>query len=511
MRGRRSQEGELLPLNDNINRINRIAYKPTDSNSSTSESEMMEERVDEAERRQMQNEYEEPVMPPVMRDYALPVIETSPSCILLDEMSRNYELKNIHFNMLPYFHGAAGEDPLTFMREFYSIITTFPLQRLSEEQPRMRCFPYTMKDVAKQWLMTLPAASLCTWSAVYKKFMGKFYSHQKTAEIRNKIACFTQGDGESFHEAWDRYKLLLNHCPHHRYPLELQNQFFYDGLTLNCQATVDNAAGGAIAEKTMEETFQLFEKLGANSQQKSVRGRKPGVYELKTTPGMVQQMAELSRQNDSAFKDIYDILSKVNVNLPLLEMIQKMPAYAKFFKELNTRKRHYGHNERVMISETVSAVLQQKLPPKLKDPGSFNIDITVGNTKKERAMLDLGASINLMPYSVYVQLGLHDLKPTSMSLLLADRSTRHPRGIIEDILIQVDKLIIPADFVILDMDDERATERDLPILLGRPFMATARTIIDVQNGKLSMTVLDETVEFKVFDSLPYPVGSHDCF
>ncbi|KAL5856319.1 hypothetical protein ACOSQ3_003777 [Xanthoceras sorbifolium] len=259
----------------------------------------MEERVDEAERRQMQNEYEEPVMPPVMRDYALPVIETSPSCILLDEMSRNYELKNIHFNMLPYFHGAAGEDPLTFMREFYSIITTFPLQRLSEEQLRMRCFPYTMKDVAKQWLMTLPAASLCTWSAVYKKFMGKFYSHQKTAEIRNKIACFTQGDGESFHEAWDRYKLLLNHCPHHRYPLELQNQFFYDGLTLNCQATVDNAAGGAIAEKTMEETFQLFEKLGANSQQKSVRGRKPGVYELKTTPGMVQQMAELSRQVQS--------------------------------------------------------------------------------------------------------------------------------------------------------------------------------------------------------------------
>ncbi|KAL5854661.1 hypothetical protein ACOSQ4_004463 [Xanthoceras sorbifolium] len=133
----------------------------------------------------------------------------------------------------------------------------------------MQCFQYTMKDVAKQWLMTLPAGSLCTWSAVYKKFMGKFYSHQKTAEIRNKIACFTQAEGESFHEAWDRYKLLLNHCPHHRYPLELQNQFFYDGLTLNCQATVDNAAGGAIAENTMEETFQLFEKLGANSQQKS--------------------------------------------------------------------------------------------------------------------------------------------------------------------------------------------------------------------------------------------------
>ncbi|KAL5789432.1 hypothetical protein ACOSQ2_004320 [Xanthoceras sorbifolium] len=195
---------------------------------------MMEETVDEVDRIQMQNQHEVPTTPSVMRDYALPVIETSPSCILLDELSRNYELKNIHFNMLPFFHGAASEDPLKFMRE------------LSENQLRMRCFPYTMKDMAKQWLMTLPAGSLCTWLAVYKKFVGKFYSHQKTAEIRNKIACFIQSEGESFHEAWDRYKLLLNHCPHHRYPLELQNQFFYDRLTLNCQAIVDNAAGGAI-------------------------------------------------------------------------------------------------------------------------------------------------------------------------------------------------------------------------------------------------------------------------
>ncbi|KAL5756603.1 hypothetical protein ACOSQ2_021349 [Xanthoceras sorbifolium] len=176
-------------------------------------------------------------------------------------------------------------------------------------------------------------------------------------------------------------------------------------------------------------------------------------------------------------------------------MIQKMPTYAKFFKELITRKRQYGTDEKVMISEMMSAVLQQKLPLKLKDPGSFNIDIIVGNAKKERAMLDLRASINLMPYSIYMQRGLHDLKSTSMSLLLADRSTRYPKGIVEDILIQVDKLIIPTDFVVLDMDDERTTKNDLPIYLGRPFIATVQTIIDVQNGKLSMTGLGETIEF----------------
>ncbi|XP_019171341.1 PREDICTED: uncharacterized protein LOC109166897 [Ipomoea nil] len=181
-----------------------------------------------------------------------------------------------------------------------------------------------------------------------------------------------------------------------------------------------------------------------------------------------------------------------------------MPAYAKFLKELNTRKRKYEHNEKVFMSKTVSAVLQTDLPPKLEDPGSFIITITVGNSKKEKAMLDLGASINLMPYSVYLQLGRDKLKSTTMSLELADRSVRYPRGIVEDVLVQVDKLLIPADFVVLDVNNKCNHEQDMPILLGRPFMATAKTMIDVQNGKLTMTVLDETVEFFILKSMKLP-------
>ncbi|CAL9000991.1 unnamed protein product [Prunus brigantina] len=215
-------------------------------------------------------------------------------------------------------------------------------------------------------------------------------------------------------------------------------------------------------------------------------------------------------KRDKSFKEIFDILSKVNVNLPLLDVIRNMPAYGKFFKELNTYKRKYGPNEKVMVSENVSVVLQRKLPPKLKDPGSFSIDITIGGKLVEKAMLDLGASINLMPYSVYLQLGLGELKATTISLQLADRSVKYPRGIVEDILVQVDKLILPADFVVLDMEEAPIHDRELPILLGRPFMATAKTIIDVQNGLLTMTVLGETVQFKVFESLSHPSSSFDC-
>ncbi|KAL5775480.1 hypothetical protein ACOSP7_013037 [Xanthoceras sorbifolium] len=113
--------------------------------------------------------------------------------------------------------------------------------------------------------MTLSLGSLRTWSDVYNKFIGNFYSHQRTVELRSKIATFTHREGELFHETWDRFKLLLIHFPYHGFPLELQNQFFHDRLILNCQAMVDNATGGAMAEKTIEEIYELFEMLGANS------------------------------------------------------------------------------------------------------------------------------------------------------------------------------------------------------------------------------------------------------
>ena len=97
-----------------------------------------------------------------------------------------------------------------------------------------------------------------------------------------------------------------------------------------------------------------------------------------------------------------------------------------------------------------------------------------------------------------------------MSLILADQSARQPRGIVEDVLIQVDKLIIPADFVVLEIETD-PDEKDSVILLGRPFKATAKAVINVHEGKLTLKVLDEVVEYKVFESLACPIGAHDCY
>eukprot|EP00257_Ricinus_communis_P022004 XP_015581612.1 uncharacterized protein LOC107262148 [Ricinus communis] len=137
----------------------------------------------------------------------------------------------------------------------------------------------------------------------------------------------------------------------------------------------------------------------------------------------------------------------------------------------------------------------------MKDPGSFTINITIGDKKDTKATLDLGASINLMPYSMYERLGLEELKPTTMSLQFADRTMKYPRGIVEDLLVQVGKLIIPVDFVVLDMENTPKRDNEQTILIGRPFMAITRAVIDVHDGKLTITVLGETVELKVFNSL----------
>ncbi|XP_075504480.1 uncharacterized protein LOC142541916 [Primulina tabacum] len=106
-----------------------------------------------------------------------------------------------------------------------------------------------------------------------------------------------------------------------------------------------------------------------------------------------------------------------------------------------------------------------KLPPKLKDPGSFSIPCTIGNSNFNKALCDLGASINLMPYSCFEKLGIGEVKPTTISLQLADRSIKYPRGVIGDVLVKVDKFIFSVDFVVLDMEEDR----EIPLILGRPF------------------------------------------
>ena len=135
---------------------------------------------------------------------------------------------------------------------------------------------------------------------------------------------------------------------------------------------------------------------------------------------------------------------------------------------------------------------------------------TIGKTRFGKAMLDLGASINVMPYSVFASLNLGTLKETGVVIQLADRSNAYPRGVLEDVLVQLNELVFPEDFYGLDMEDE-GSPMPTPLLLDRPFMKTARTKIDVYNGTLTMEFDGEVVRFNIFEAMRYPSDVHSCF
>ncbi|KAM1143410.1 hypothetical protein ACFX2B_031941 [Malus domestica] len=217
----------------------------------------------------------------------------------------------------------------------------------------------------------------------------------------------------------------------------------------------------------------------------------------------------LQAKNEEEEKDVLETFRKVHVNIPLLDAIKQIPKYAKFLKKLCTTRKRIREKEVVHVSENVSALLQRKLPPKCKDPGSFTIPCVIGNTRFDHAMLDLGASINVMPYSVYASMNLGKLKNDGVIIQLVDRSNAYPKGVLEDVLVQVDHLIFPADFYVLDMEDSTHSPPS-PFLLGRPFMKMAQTKIDVAKGAVTMAFGGDMINFKISESVENTNDVRSC-
>ncbi|XP_061351899.1 uncharacterized protein LOC133296867 [Gastrolobium bilobum] len=201
---------------------------------------------------------------------------------------------------------------------------------------------------------------------------------------------------------------------------------------------------------------------------------------------------EIQKQQYSKFLDIF---RKLRINIPFAEALENMPNYARFMKDLSSRKRKLWECETVNLTEECNAISEKKLPTKVKDPGSFSIPCTIGKMKVDNVLYDLGASINVMPLSMMKKLGITEVKPTKTIVQLADRSSKQAYGIIEDILVKVDKFIVPVDFVILDIEEDAT----IPMIFGRPFLATSGALIDVLKGELILRVDGEQVTFKFFD------------
>ncbi|XP_070010937.1 uncharacterized protein [Nicotiana sylvestris] len=183
---------------------------------------------------------------------------------------------------------------------------------------------------------------------------------------------------------------------------------------------------------------------------------------------------------------------------------QQMPGYAKCMKDLVTKKRSMDCDT-IKMTHQVSAIVHS-MAPKFEDPGAFTIPCTTGSADFAKALCDLGESINLMPYSIFKTLGIGQLRPTSMRLQMVDRTMKRLLGIIDDVLVRMDKFILPADFVILDCD----VDYEVPIILGRPFVETGKALVDMEAGELTFRVGDEKVVFHVCKSMRQPNSTEVC-
>ncbi|KAK8999708.1 hypothetical protein V6N11_065205 [Hibiscus sabdariffa] len=255
-----------------------------------------------------------------------------------------------------------------------------------------------------------------------------------------------------------------------------------------CKAT-DTPVEAEEPAKVSEDLSNPHTTTGESSAESShTHTGKP--EESRPPPPFPQRLKK--QKQDYQFQKFFDILKQVHINLPLVEALQQMPNYAKFLKDMVTRKKRIEEFETVAATETYLALMHNKVPAKKTDPGSFTIECFIGHNYPTKALCDPGASINLMPKSVFQKLGIGEAKPTTVMLQLADHSYVQPEGKIEDILVKVDKFIFPADFLILDCEvDEYA-----PIILGRPFLSTSRAVIDFDKDEIIFKVENNSVKMK---------------
>ncbi|GJY00070.1 reverse transcriptase domain-containing protein [Tanacetum coccineum] len=208
---------------------------------------------------------------------------------------------------------------------------------------------------------------------------------------------------------------------------------------------------------------------------------------------------KLREKDDNLASKFVEIFRELHFELSFADALLHMPKFASMFKSLLNNKEKLFDLAKTPVNENCSAVILKKFPEKLRDPGKFLIPCDFPELVECLALADLGASINLMPLSIWKKLSLPELTPTQMILELADRSTTSPSGIAEDVFVKVGKFHFLADFVVVDY----VVDPRVPLILGRPFLRMARALIDVYGEELTLRVDDEAITFKVGQTSRY--------
>ncbi|XP_022158490.1 uncharacterized protein LOC111024970 [Momordica charantia] len=305
---------------------------------------------------------------------------------------------------------------------------------------------------------TRPAAN----SSNSMETMMREYMTRNDALIQSQAAVFRNLEvqlGQMANKLKNRPRVQTDKMEHHAEP-QLEN--IEEDTAENMPIDEDKRKRAAEAEPAKEVSIetQVHKKVKV-----PVEYRSPPLY-----PQRLQKKTQ-----DLQFDRFLEVLKQLHINIPLVEALEQMPNYVKFLKDILAKKRRLREFEIVALTKECNAILTGKPSKKVGDLGSFAIPVSIEGKNVGNALCDLAASINLMPLSLSKKLIIGKARPTTITLQLADRSITHPEGKIEDVLVQVDKFIFPGDFIILDYE----ADKEIPIILGRPFLCTGRALIDV--------------------------------
>ncbi|XP_050150510.1 uncharacterized protein LOC126625460 [Malus sylvestris] len=228
-----------------------------------------------------------------------------PSCITYPAVEEGtaFEIKQHMLNILPTFHGLSSDDPNMHIAEFLMGCKNILVRGFSAESIKLRLFPYTLKDQARRWLLTLPSGSITTWAQLSEKFLNKYYPASKTLDMRTQILSFAQKPNEEFHEAWERFKELIRKCPHSGINTTNQMHIFFRGLNMTTKTLVNASCGGTYKDKNAQEACLLFEKMAEDTQQWAVeQPQSRSAFEMSTgSPYVTAQIEKMEKRLDAKF------------------------------------------------------------------------------------------------------------------------------------------------------------------------------------------------------------------
>nr|GEW39028.1 DNA-directed DNA polymerase [Tanacetum cinerariifolium] len=411
------------------------------------------------------------------------------------------------------FHGLPGDDANKHLDKFLHVTQSIKVNGVTDDALCLYLFPHSLTHHAIDWFDRLPRNSINTFEKMAKMFLGKYFPPSMATKLRNEITNFHQRPDESLFEAWERYKLLIdrynylgpsgfnqnqnrnnqnqnfqnqnrNQGNNHGIPQgnnQGRNQFFQgashgQNSPLAYQASAYQALGyqapvhqASIPQPQVVTTIEFINYMKANvailkNMQTNMTSLTNSNLERKNMFGQFMKM-------NTALSSILGTLLNLDFNISFADALILMPKFGPTIKSLLTNKEELYELARTLLNEHFLAILLKKLPKKLKDPDKFLIPCDFPRMDECLALADLGASINIMPFSVWNKLSLPELSPTCMNLELVDRLISRPVGVAKDVLIS--------------------------------FLKTRRDLIDVYERELTLRVGKEAVTFNLDQTLRY--------